>query len=83
MISYINNNLDFQTASKDSTTHSVSSYEENKTSLKQESIASLGNQRTMDLLKNITKHAPPKKLRVFREAMVNAEGLKIKKFNDK
>ena len=37
----------------------------------------------MDLIKNITKHAPPKKLRVFREAMVNAEGLKIKKFNDK
>jgi hypothetical protein len=48
-----------------------------------EPIMSLGNQRTNDLLYNITRHAPTKKVKLYKEAFAHAEGLKIRKFEDK
>ena len=41
------------------------------------------NQRTKDLMDNIERHALPKKVRVFKEAFVNSEIVKIKKFQNK
>jgi hypothetical protein len=43
----------------------------------------MAQQRTVDLLKNIERHAPIKKIKLFKEAFMNAEPLKIKKFNEK
>lgn len=48
-----------------------------------DTIKSLADQRTNDLLDNINRHALPKKIKLYKEAFAHAEGLKIKKFEDK
>lgn len=48
-----------------------------------DTIQSLADQRTNDLLENINRHALPKKVKLYKEAFAHAEGLKIKKFEDK
>ena len=46
-------------------------------------IQNMNQQRTSDLLKNINRHAPTKKVQLFKEAFMNAEPLKIRKYQDK
>ena len=41
------------------------------------------DQRTKDLMNNISRHALPKKVQVFKDAFVNSEAVKIKKFQNK
>ena len=48
-----------------------------------ENLQTMHNQRTTDLLANISRHAPKKKVTLYKEAFLNAEPLKIRKFQDK
>lgn len=50
---------------------------------KPDSYNAMHNQRMVDLLDNIKRHALPKKVKLFKQAFINSEGLKIKKFEDK